>query len=134
MWHFITLLETYLPIIDSKKLDFLSSSTVYEYNNGYIIVAISPGMTSTSKRIDVKYHWFRQHTWKEFMIWKTNSENQKANIFSKGLQSELFVNIRRFLWGWQESRQEGVYQEMESSDLNGNIIVRTGILWTIEEW
>ena len=33
--------------IDSKKLEFLSSSTVYEDNNGDIAVATSPTMTPT---------------------------------------------------------------------------------------
>ena len=64
--------------IDSENLKFVSSSTIYEYNNGYIIVATSPRMTSTSKHIAVKYHWFRKHVGKEFVIRKIESENQKA--------------------------------------------------------
>ena len=47
--------------IDSEKLKFLSSSNVYEDNNGAIFVATSPSMTPTSKHIAVKYHWFRQY-------------------------------------------------------------------------
>ena len=35
--------------IDNKKLDFVSSSTIYEGNNGSIVVARSPRMTPTSK-------------------------------------------------------------------------------------
>ena len=46
--------------IDSDKLKFVSSSTVYEENNGAIIVETSPRITTTSKHIAVKYHWFRQ--------------------------------------------------------------------------
>ena len=33
--------------IDSENLKFLSSSTTYEDNNGYIVVATSPRMTTT---------------------------------------------------------------------------------------
>ena len=43
-------------------------------------------MTPTSKRIAIMYHWFRQHDVKEFVIWNIKSENQKADIFTKGLQ------------------------------------------------
>ena len=55
-------------VIDCDNLKFLSSSTVYEENNGAIVVATSPRMTPSSKHIAVKYHWFRQHVGKEFLI------------------------------------------------------------------
>ena len=42
--------------IDSKKLKFVSSSTVYEYNKGAIFVATSPMMNPKSNHITVKYH------------------------------------------------------------------------------
>ena len=48
-------------VIDSDKLRFVSRSTVYEGNGGSKVVATSPGMTPTSKKISVKYHCFRQH-------------------------------------------------------------------------
>ena len=86
--------------IDSEKLKFVSSSTIYEDNNGAIVVATSPRMTPTSKHIAVKYHWFRQQVGKEFLIQKIESENQKANIFTKGLQGELFVSISKLVCGW----------------------------------
>ena len=72
--------------IDSEKLKFVSSSTIYEENNGAIFVATSPRMTPTSKHIAVKYHWFRQHVGKEFLIQKIESENLKADT--------------KLLWGW----------------------------------
>ena len=72
--------------IDSENLKFVSSSTIYEDNNGSIFLATNPRMTPTLKHIAVKYHWFRQHVGKELVIWKIESENQKADIFTKGLQ------------------------------------------------
>ena len=60
----------------------------------------SPRMTPSSKHIAVKYHWFRQHVGKEFVIRKIKSENQKADIFTKGLQGQIFVKIGRLLCGW----------------------------------
>ena len=86
--------------IDCENLKFVSSSTIYEDNNGAIIVATSHRMTPTSKHIAVKYHWFRQHVGKEFVVRKINSENQKADIFTKGLQGQIFVRIRKLLCSW----------------------------------
>ena len=37
--------------VDSEKLKFLSSSTIYEDNNRAIVVSTSPRMTTTSKHI-----------------------------------------------------------------------------------
>ena len=41
-------------VIDSENLKFVSSSTIYENNNGVISVEISPRMTPSSKHIAVK--------------------------------------------------------------------------------
>ena len=60
-------------------------------------MATSPRMTPTSNHIAVKYHWFRQHVGKEFVIRKIESENQKANIFTKGLQGQIFVRAMDYL-------------------------------------
>ena len=61
--------------IVSEKLKFVSSSTIYKYNNAAIIVATSTRMNPTSKHIAIKYHWFRQHVGKGFLIWKIEPEN-----------------------------------------------------------
>ena len=68
--------------IYSQTLKFVSSSTIYEENKGSIVVETSAIMTPTSKHIAVKYHWFRQHVGKEFVIRKIESENQKADILT----------------------------------------------------
>ena len=98
----LTLKSLIKEVIDNlgiycENLKFVSSSTVYEDNNGAIVVATSPRMTPSSKYIAVKYHWFRQHVGKEFVIQKIESENQKADIFTKGLQGQIFVRIRELL-------------------------------------
>ena len=48
-------------VIDSEKFKFVSSSTIYEDNNGAIVVATIPKMTPTPKHISIKYHWFWQN-------------------------------------------------------------------------
>ena len=50
----------------------------------------SPRIIYTSNHITVKYHWFSHNVGKEFLISKIESENQKADIFTKGLQGEIF--------------------------------------------
>ena len=45
--------------MNSEKLDFVSSYTVYENNNCAIVVATVLSMTPNTKHIAVKYHWFR---------------------------------------------------------------------------
>ena len=86
--------------IDIEKLKLVSSSTIYEDNNEAIFVATGPRMTPTSKYIAFKYHWFRQHVGKEFVIRKIESEHQKADIFTKGLQGKIFVRMRKLLCSW----------------------------------
>ena len=57
-------------------------------------------MTPTSKDIAFKHNWFRQNVGKGFVIRKIESENQKADIFTKGLQGEIFVRIKDLVCGW----------------------------------
>ena len=86
--------------IDSEKLKFVSIYNIYEDNNGAIVVATSPRMTPKSKHISATYNWSRQRIGKEFVIRKIESENQKADIFTKGLQGQIFERIRKLLCGW----------------------------------
>ena len=86
--------------IDNEKLKFVPSFTIYEDNNGSVVVTTIPRMNPTSKHIAFKYHWFRQHVGKEFLIQNIESENQKADIFTKGLQGQIFVSIGELLCVW----------------------------------
>ena len=84
-----------------RKIEFISKSTVYEDSNGAIRVAPCPRMTPTSKFIAVKYHWFRQHVEnKEIRIQKVDTSLQKADIFTKSLTRQNFVDARKLLCGW----------------------------------
>ena len=67
--------------IDSDNFNFVSSSTINQDNTGAIVVETSSRMTPTSKHIAVKYHWFRQHVGKEFVI-RRSSKNIRKRIFS----------------------------------------------------
>ena len=84
----------------SENLKFMSRSTIYERKKRAMFVATSPRINPRSKHIAVKYHCFRQHVEKEFIIWKIKSENQKVDIFTKGLKRQIFVQIRKLLCVW----------------------------------
>ena len=87
----------YNLVFNFENLKFVSSSTIYEENIGAIVVATNPRIIPSSKHIAVKYHWFRQHVGKGFVIRNIESENQKADIFTKGLQGQIFVRVRKLL-------------------------------------
>ena len=51
----------------------------------------------TSNHIDVKFHWSSENIGKESVIENIESKHQMAEIFTEGLQCELFVNISKLL-------------------------------------
>lgn len=76
-------------------------STVFEDNNGTLSLARTPAMTPRTKHIGVKYHFFREHVRNGTVkIVKVESENQKADIFTKGLGPQKFEAIRKMLMDW----------------------------------
>ena len=90
------------------NLDFakpaLVHSTIFEDNYGALGLATSPKLTPRTKHIGVKYHWFKsligESNGNEFIKKKIESENQKADILTKGLPSETFKAIRKLVSGW----------------------------------
>ena len=59
-------------------------------------------MTPRTNHIAIKYHCFRDKIGEVHGIFlkKIESENQKADIFTKGLSLDLFRKIRKLLVGW----------------------------------
>ena len=78
------------------------SSTVFEDNNGALTMATSPKLTPRSKHIHIKYHFFKSHVGDKtgISIKHINSAEQKADIFTKGLEKVIFETIRKLLMGW----------------------------------
>jgi hypothetical protein len=84
-----------------KAFEIRTHSKVFEDNNGCLILASCPRLTPRSKHIAVKYHFFRQHVQKgDLRIYKINTEEQKADIFTKGLVRAVFERIRKLVMGW----------------------------------
>jgi hypothetical protein len=77
-------------------------STVFEDNNGALILATVPRMTPRSKHIAVKYHWFKSHVGPHtgIEIVKVATDLQLADILTKGLVADKFTPARQQLMGW----------------------------------
>jgi hypothetical protein len=58
-------------------------------------------MTPRSKHYAVKYHWFREHLGpRNIELVKIASADQLGDIFTNGLTSRTFANMRKQLMGW----------------------------------
>ena len=58
-------------------------------------------VTPQSKFFAIKYHWFRSKLDElGVQILGIRSNDQKADIFTKGLQKSSYQNIRKLLMGW----------------------------------
>ena len=77
-------------------------STVFEDNDGVLVLASSPRMSPRTKYIAVKYHWFREYIGenKYIVLKRIATDIQKADILTKGLKEVAFVRIRKLLCGW----------------------------------
>ena len=93
-------------------------STIFEDNNGCLLLATVPKMTPRSKHIGVKYFWFRSKVGADqgVHIVKCDTKDMLADIFTKGLAYDQFSVLRSKLLGWTLSR-EGVSQDMPESNL-----------------
>lgn len=58
-------------------------------------------MTPRTKHYCIRYHFFREHVViGDIKLFKVESKNQRADIFTKGLVFVLFVHNRMLLCGW----------------------------------
>ena len=89
---------------DNKRLEFSTNSKISEDNYGVCKVTHNhklPIMTPGYKHIAIKYHWFRENIYSgECSMKKVDVKDQKANIFTRGIQGEIFLYIRKLLWKW----------------------------------
>jgi hypothetical protein len=63
-------------------------------------------MTPQTKHIAVKYHFFKSHVTSDrddssgITLEKIDTNFQKADILTKGMAPQKFVEMRRLLCGW----------------------------------
>jgi hypothetical protein len=76
---------------------------IYEDNNGEISTGTTPKMTPRTKHIGVTYHFVMDYFVcnkrgnHPFELVKIDTEEQKADIFTKGLDQIAFIRIRKLL-------------------------------------
>jgi hypothetical protein len=87
------------------SLSFSDRSTfhtrVWEDNNGAIKLAESGTKVSLrTKHIAVKYHFFREHLSEQIKVQRVDTDEQIADIFTKGLPAKKFSYLASKLMGW----------------------------------
>ena len=94
MWH--QLWDQRLRVPWNKK------TKVFEDNAAALILAKKPGVSSRTKYIHVKHWFFKEHIGEGsgIVLLKINTEDQLADIFTKGVNVNLFVPLRDQLMGW----------------------------------
>ena len=103
-----SLLEEVVSKLDLKLQDGSTTvkSTVFEDNNGALSMATAPRHSPRPKHIAVKYHFFKSHinngSQKDtgINIERVDTNVQKADIFTKGLDKDKFQSLQKMLMGW----------------------------------
>ena len=112
-------------------------TTVWEDNSGALTLAnLEPGrMTPRSKHYGVKYHWFRSHLKpNNIQVVKVDTNDQQADILTKGLRTQRFEENRKQLLGWyavpmsNSSRSRGSVEILDRE--NGTQYVSPGLART----
>lgn len=76
-------------------------STVFEDNSGCLKLAMTKRLTPRTRHIAVKYFWFLEKIDQGLAeVVKVDTKLQKADIFTKSLQPQPFISIRKLLCGW----------------------------------
>ena len=106
------LVKEVCEVLDVHCANAVVKSTVFEDNMGCIQVVNAPKMTSRTKHINVKYHFFRSHIGKEqgIEIQHVATSYQLADIFTKGLDKDTFQHLCDLLMGWTSNLSDfGLY-------------------------
>ena len=75
--------------------------SVFEDNNGALLLATNQRITNRTKYFQVKWHHFWEHVKKGWIVVKKiNTEDQQADFLTKGLSRDLFERNRRSVQGW----------------------------------
>ena len=95
------LLKELQEVLRFKSSVSSMACTLFEDNQGAVTLANIPKMTPRSKHIAIPYHFFREHVKrKEVEVKHISTENQLADLLTKGLVEAKFENLRDKLMGW----------------------------------
>ena len=97
--------ELLLEVSSSIRLPMALSSTihctVFEDNNGALILASEQRLTSRTKYFQVKWHFFWSHVKDgKVEVKRIDSSSQRADYLTKGLPRATFEHIRKLVQGW----------------------------------
>ena len=81
---------------------------VFEDNAAALALAEKPGVSSRTKFIHVKHWFFKEHIGEGSGVvpLKIATEDQLADVFTKGVVEELFVTLRNKLMGWDPEEEQ----------------------------
>jgi hypothetical protein len=75
--------------------------TLFEDNNGAIEMANTPKIRPRRKHINIKYHHFREAVQQGIIyIKRIDTTQQQADIFTKPLQEQTFIYLRKLIMSW----------------------------------
>lgn len=101
---FQNLVKVVAKIVGFKDVDSTTfRTTIHEDNAGALTLAnMEPGrITPRSKFYAIKMHWFRSKLKpNNIEIVKVDTDDQKADIMTKGLRKIKYVRNRQQLCGW----------------------------------
>ena len=80
--------------IDSEKLKFVSSSNIYQENNGAIVLAKESKDESYIKAHCCQVSLVQEARWKEICDLEDRFRKSEGRYFNKCLQGQMFVRIR----------------------------------------
>ena len=94
-----------LKLFDGLQLPNTQISTIkcrlYEDNNGALLLATNQQITNHTKYVQVKWHFFWSHVCDgTIALIKVDSQEQWADMLTKGLNRERFDCVRRLTQGW----------------------------------
>jgi hypothetical protein len=80
----------------------LIRSTIFEDNQGYLSMVNIPKMSTLTKYLSLKYHFFISPIGEQKGIGEKyiQSQEQKADTLTKGHPPEQFQDLRKLLIGW----------------------------------
>ena len=93
-------------VTGDDSVQVVCKSDMWEDNNGALIIATMPRITPQSKFFNVKLHFFKEHVkTKQYPdrpvhIHKSDTEEQLADIMTKGLTYDQYQPLRDRLMGW----------------------------------
>ena len=92
-------------VIDKTKCNPLENvkihATVFEDNQGTCILAKDQRITTRTKHLLAKWHWFWDlHNQKEFELVKCPTKEMTADFLTKPLPRPAFEHNRKLVMGW----------------------------------